>query len=213
MVTFTYWMMLKQIASFISLIRRKAITQDTKPSAVYLSGRQRNPDARAVVYDGQILTYRELNERANRIAAALRSNGVGPESVVALLTYRTTELASGILGILKAGGAYLPIGDDVPRERAEWMLKDCKADILLQSDKLDGLPLSGKRLFIEDIQTKRVREIPNRSADLNRYMIYTSGSTGAPKGVMIEQRSVIRLVKTAIILILRRKTDCCLLHH
>ncbi|MGI9906278.1 amino acid adenylation domain-containing protein [Bacillus velezensis] len=159
------------------------------------------PDARAVVYDGQILTYRELNERANRIAAALRSNGVGPESVVALLTGRTTELASGILGILKAGGAYLPIGDDVPRERAEWMLKDCKADILLQSDKLDGLPLSGKRLFIEDIQTKAGLNSENPEPlggpESLAYMIYTSGSTGAPKGVMIEQRSVIRLVKNS----------------
>ncbi|RXK31107.1 non-ribosomal peptide synthetase, partial [Bacillus velezensis] len=159
------------------------------------------PDARAVVYDGQILTYRELNERANRIAAALRSNGVGPESVVALLTGRTTELASGILGILKAGGAYLPIGDDVPRERAEWMLKDCKADILLQSDKLDGLPLSGKRLFIEDIQTKAGLSLENPEPlggpESLAYMIYTSGSTGAPKGVMIEQRSVIRLVKNS----------------
>ncbi|UQX44836.1 non-ribosomal peptide synthetase [Bacillus velezensis] len=162
---------------------------------------EETPDARAVVYDGQILTYRELNERANRIAAALRSNGVGPESVVALLTGRTTELASGILGILKAGGAYLPIGDDVPRERAEWMLKDCKADILLQSDKLDGLPLSGKRLFIEDIQTKAGLSSENPEPlggpESLAYMIYTSGSTGAPKGVMIEQRSVIRLVKNS----------------
>ncbi|WP_426381883.1 amino acid adenylation domain-containing protein [Bacillus velezensis] len=162
---------------------------------------EETPDARAVVYDGQILTYRELNERANRIAAALRSNGVGLESVVALLTGRTTELASGILGILKAGGAYLPIGDDVPRERAEWMLKDCKADILLQSDKLDGLPLSGKRLFIEDIQTKAGLSSENPEPlggpESLAYMIYTSGSTGAPKGVMIEQRSVIRLVKNS----------------
>ncbi|QOQ53345.1 non-ribosomal peptide synthetase [Bacillus amyloliquefaciens] len=162
---------------------------------------EKTPDAQAVVYNGQILTYRELNERANRIAAALRSNGVGPESVVALLTGRTTELVSGILGILKAGGAYLPIGDDVPRERAEWMLKDCKAEILLQSDKVDGLPLSGKRLFIEDIQTQAGLSAGNPEPlggpESLAYMIYTSGSTGAPKGVMIEQRSVIRLVKNS----------------
>ncbi|MCZ4248856.1 amino acid adenylation domain-containing protein [Bacillus amyloliquefaciens] len=162
---------------------------------------EKTPDAQAVVYNGQILTYRELNERANRIAAALRSNGVGPESVVALLTGRTTELVSGILGILKAGGAYLPIGDDVPQERAEWMLKDCKAEILLQSDKVDGLPLSGKRLFIEDIQTQDGLSAGNPEPlggpESLAYMIYTSGSTGAPKGVMIEQRSVIRLVKNS----------------
>ncbi|MBT2575786.1 amino acid adenylation domain-containing protein, partial [Bacillus sp. ISL-51] len=160
----------------------------------------KTPDAQAVVCGGQTLTYHELNERANRIAAALRTNGVGPKSVVALLTGRTPELAAGILGILKAGGAYLPIADDLPPERIEWILGDSKADILLQSDKLE-YPVSGKRLFIEDIQMQAGISTNNPEQlggpDSLAYMIYTSGSTGAPKGVMVEQRSVIRLVKNS----------------
>ncbi|WP_307891648.1 non-ribosomal peptide synthetase [Bacillus swezeyi] len=158
----------------------------------------KTPHALAVIHDRQTLTYRELNERANRIAAALRANGVGSESVVALLANRTPELAVGILGILKAGGAYLPIAEDMPTERLEWMLSDSKADILLQSDQLE-CHITGKRLFIEDIQLEA--EIPasnpeQRGApDSLAYIIYTSGSTGTPKGAMVEQRGVVRLVK------------------
>ncbi|MED2964635.1 amino acid adenylation domain-containing protein, partial [Bacillus swezeyi] len=158
----------------------------------------KTPHALAVIHDRQTLTYRELNERANRIAAALRANGVGSESVVALLANRTPELAVGILGILKAGGAYLPIAEDMPTERLEWMLSDSKADILLQSDQLE-CHITGKRLFIEDIQLEA--EIPasnpeQRGApDSLAYIVYTSGSTGTPKGVMVEQRGVVRLVK------------------
>ncbi|OMI24485.1 hypothetical protein BTA30_22325, partial [Bacillus swezeyi] len=103
-----------------------------------------------------------------------------------------------ILGILKAGGAYLPIAEDMPTERLEWMLSDSKADILLQSDQLE-CHITGKRLFIEDIQLEA--EIPasnpeQRGApDSLAYIVYTSGSTGTPKGVMVEQRGVVRLVK------------------
>ncbi|WP_277714781.1 non-ribosomal peptide synthetase [Bacillus atrophaeus] len=161
----------------------------------------KTPDAAAVVSHGQTLTYHELNNRANRIAAVLRAKGVGPESVVALLTKRTPELAAGILGILKAGGAYLPIGEDTPSERIEWMLSDSGAGILLQSEKLgnDFLNIEGEyeQIFIEAIQeqgndTENLESLAG--PDSLAYIIYTSGSTGKPKGVMIEQRSVIRLV-------------------
>ncbi|ATH91523.1 non-ribosomal peptide synthetase [Bacillus glycinifermentans] len=160
----------------------------------------KTPHAPAVIHDRQTLTYRELNERANRIAAVLRANGVGSESVVALLTNRTPELAVGILGILKAGGAYLPIAEDMPPERLEWMLSDSKADILLQSDQLES-HIVGKRLFIEDIQLKAGIPASNPEqrggSDSLAYVIYTSGSTGTPKGVMVEQRGVVRLVKNS----------------
>ncbi|MCY8080698.1 non-ribosomal peptide synthetase, partial [Bacillus haynesii] len=160
----------------------------------------KTPHAPAVIHDSQTLTYRELNERANRIAAALRANGVGSESVVALLTNRTPELAVGILGILKAGGAYLPVTEDMPTERLEWILSDSKADILLQSDQLE-CPIAGKRLFIEDIQfeTGISASNPEQQGDPDSlaYIMYTSGSTGTPKGVMVEQRGVVRLVKNS----------------
>ncbi|MEC1867265.1 non-ribosomal peptide synthetase [Bacillus paralicheniformis] len=160
----------------------------------------KTPHAPAVIYDRQTLTYRELNERANRIAAALRANGVGSESVVALLTSRTPELAVGILGILKAGGAYLPVTEDMPTERLEWMLSDSNAVMLLQSDRLES-HMAGKRLFIEDIQLEAGISANNPEQqggpDSLAYIMYTSGSTGTPKGVMVEQRGVVRLVKNS----------------
>ncbi|MCB6216990.1 non-ribosomal peptide synthetase [Bacillus paralicheniformis] len=160
----------------------------------------KTPHAPAVIYDRQTLTYRELNERANRIAAALRANGVGSESVVALLTSRTPELAVGILGILKAGGAYLPVTEDMPTERLEWMLSDSNAVMLLQSDRLES-HMAGKRLFIEDIQLEVGISANNPEQqggpDSLAYIMYTSGSTGTPKGVMVEQRGVVRLVKNS----------------
>ncbi len=160
----------------------------------------KTPYAPAVIHDSQTLTYRELNERANRIAAALRANGVGSESVVALLTSRTPELAVGILGILKAGGAYLPVTEDMPTERLEWMLSDSNAVMLLQSDRLES-HIPGKRLFIEDIQLEAGISANNPEQqdgpDSLAYIMYTSGSTGTPKGVMVEQRGVVRLVKNS----------------
>ncbi|WP_161513159.1 non-ribosomal peptide synthetase [Bacillus sp. AIIW2] len=160
----------------------------------------KTPHAPAVIYDRQTLTYRELNQRANRIAAALRANGVGSESVVALLTSRTPELAVGILGILKAGGAYLPVTEDMPTERLEWMLSDSNAVMLLQSDRLES-HMAGKRLFIEDIQLEAGISANNPEQqggpDSLAYIMYTSGSTGTPKGVMVEQRGVVRLVKNS----------------
>ncbi|WP_033155128.1 non-ribosomal peptide synthetase, partial [Bacillus paralicheniformis] len=160
----------------------------------------KTPHAPAVIYDRQTLTYRELNERANRIAAALRANGVGSESVIALLTSRTPELAVGILGILKAGGAYLPVTEDMPTERLEWMLSDSNAVMLLQSDRLES-HMAGKRLFIEDIQLEAGISANNPEQqggpDSLAYIMYTSGSTGTPKGVMVEQRGVVRLVKNS----------------
>ncbi|TAI53360.1 non-ribosomal peptide synthetase [Bacillus paralicheniformis] len=160
----------------------------------------KTPHAPAVIHDRQTLTYRELNERANRIAAALRANGVGSESVVALLTSRTPELAVGILGILKAGGAYLPVTEDMPTERLEWMLSDSNAVMLLQSDRLES-HMAGKRLFIEDIQLEAGISANNPEQqggpDSLAYIMYTSGSTGTPKGVMVEQRGIVRLVKNS----------------
>ncbi|WP_416043140.1 fengycin non-ribosomal peptide synthetase FenE [Bacillus halotolerans] len=161
------------------------------------------PDAIAVAGDEQTLTYKELNIRANRIAAVLRRKGVGPETVVALLTTRTPELAAGMLGILKAGGAYLPIAKDLPADRISYMLSDSGAKILLQSEKANNqrldLELKCEQIVIEEIQgqgeTKNF-ESPAGPHSL-AYIIYTSGSTGKPKGVMIEQRSVIRLVKNS----------------
>ncbi|MDE1376434.1 AMP-binding protein, partial [Bacillus licheniformis] len=155
----------------------------------------KTPHAPAVIYDRQTWTYRELNERANRIAAALRANGVGSEGVIALLTSRTPELAVGILGILKAGGAYLPIDPDYPEDRVKYMLEDSGADMVVIQEpfksKIDGRQL----ITAEDTRSFSKENLPNvnKASDL-AYVIYTSGSSGRPKGVMTTHRNVVHYV-------------------
>ncbi|WP_036723851.1 AMP-binding protein, partial [Paenibacillus forsythiae] len=92
---------------------------------------ERTPDQAAVVYEGSQLTYRELNERANRLARTLRGKGVQADERVAILADRSLEMIVGILGILKAGGAYVPIDPEYPAERIRYMLEDSGAKLLL----------------------------------------------------------------------------------
>ncbi|WP_459198572.1 plipastatin non-ribosomal peptide synthetase PpsC [Bacillus subtilis] len=162
---------------------------------------EQTPNAVAIVSDTQVFTYEDLNSWANQIASILQIKGVGPDSVVALLTGRTPELIAGMLGILKAGGAYLPIASDLPVERIAYMLSDSGAALLLQSEKTEKqlLDIECEQIIIEDIQKQGKTKNVDSSAGPHSlaYIIYTSGSTGKPKGVMIEQRSVIRLVKNS----------------
>ncbi|MFP7694024.1 plipastatin non-ribosomal peptide synthetase PpsC, partial [Bacillus subtilis] len=162
---------------------------------------EQTPNAVAIVSDTQVFTYEDLNSWANQIASVLQIKGVGPDSVVALLTGRTPELIAGMLGILKAGGAYLPIASDLPVERIAYMLSDSGAALLLQSEKTEKqlLDIECEQIIIEDIQKQGEAKNVDSSAGPHSlaYIIYTSGSTGKPKGVMIEQRSVIRLVKNS----------------
>ncbi|UQZ41392.1 plipastatin non-ribosomal peptide synthetase PpsC [Bacillus subtilis] len=162
---------------------------------------EQTPNAVAIVSDTQVFTYEDLNSWANQIASVLQIKGVGPDSVVALLTGRTPELIAGMLGILKAGGAYLPIASDLPVERIAYMLSDSGAALLLQSEKTEKqlLDIECEQIIIEDIQKQGETKNIDSSAGPHSlaYIIYTSGSTGKPKGVMIEQRSVIRLVKNS----------------
>ncbi|MEC1920653.1 plipastatin non-ribosomal peptide synthetase PpsC [Bacillus subtilis] len=162
---------------------------------------EQTPNAVAIVSDTQVFTYEDLNSWANQIASVLQIKGVGPDSVVALLTGRTPELIAGMLGILKAGGAYLPIDSNLPVERIAYMLSDSGAALLLQSEKTEKqlLDIECEQIIIEDIQKQGKTKNVDSSAGPHSlaYIIYTSGSTGKPKGVMIEQRSVIRLVKNS----------------
>ncbi|MGY0701602.1 plipastatin non-ribosomal peptide synthetase PpsC [Bacillus subtilis] len=162
---------------------------------------EQTPNAVAIVSDTQVFTYEDLNSWANQIASVLQIKGVGPDSVVALLTGRTPELIAGMLGILKAGGAYLPIASDLPVERIAYMLSDSGAALLLQSEKTEKqlLDIECEQIIIEGIQKQGETKNVDSSAGPHSlaYIIYTSGSTGKPKGVMIEQRSVIRLVKNS----------------
>jgi tyrocidine synthetase-3 len=159
---------------------------------------ERTPDATAVIFEEQQLTYQELNQKANGLAHVLREKGVKPDSIVGIMVHRSLEMIIGILGILKAGGAYLPIDPEYPAERISYMLKDSGTELLLTQTGLHAENLFGKTII--DIQNQEIYQ--NQSANLNKintakdlaYIIYTSGTTGQPKGSMIEHRNVVRLL-------------------
>jgi len=168
---------------------------------------ERTPDSIAVAFKDEQVTYRELDERANRLARHLQSLGVHHETPVAICLDRSIEMIVGLLGILKAGGAYVPLDPSDPRERLGMILADCEVSVLLTAKKLlPGLPnlpashgaaLSPKVVCVEDDEIRRQSAAPlpvkGRGGDL-AYVMYTSGSTGKPKGVAITHRAISRLV-------------------
>ncbi|MFI8709002.1 amino acid adenylation domain-containing protein, partial [Bacillus sp. NPDC077411] len=155
---------------------------------------EQSPNRVAVVAGESRLTYQELNERANQLARTLRSKGIGPDTVVAIMTERNTDMLVGLLGILKAGGAYLPIDQKLPKQRIEFMLRDSKTGYILGQEKLlDTVEFEGTKIYLDSESSYHINGhnleeacMPNNLA----YVIYTSGSTGTPKGVMIEHQSV-----------------------
>ncbi|HEV3050893.1 MAG TPA: amino acid adenylation domain-containing protein, partial [Longimicrobium sp.] len=163
----------------------------------------RTPDAVAVVFEDHSLTYRELNERANRLAHHLVRLGVGPEVRVGICLERSLEMVVSLLAVLKAGGAYVPLDPGLPAERLAYMLEDSATPVLLTRETLRGaLPaLAGVEVVSLDGAAEEIAAEPaeNLSAgagpDSLAYVIYTSGSTGRPKGVMNQHRGVVnRLV-------------------
>lgn len=159
----------------------------------------RTPDAIAVIGDGENLTYRELDARANRVARRLQALGVRPGSLVAIGLERTPALVVGLLGILKAGAAYVPLDASYPRDRVEFMLADAEAAALVTSSAARGdLPgFEGPTLLLDDPALFDGREAApldsNVGPDDLAYVIYTSGSTGKPKGCLISHANVVRL--------------------
>ncbi|MTJ53551.1 amino acid adenylation domain-containing protein [Anabaena sp. UHCC 0253] len=158
----------------------------------------KNPDAIAVVFEEKILTYRELNQRANQLANYLRKQGVKPEVLVGICLERSLELVVAVLGILKAGGAYLPIDPAYPQERLTYMLTDAQVSIILtQKQLLAVLPDENIQTICIDSDWQKITneslENPLSQVNINHlaYVIYTSGSTGKSKGVMIEHRSLV----------------------
>ncbi|MCP4148758.1 MAG: amino acid adenylation domain-containing protein, partial [bacterium] len=169
------------------------------------------------------LTYQALNKRANRLAQLLQSKGIEPGhtgsvagAIIAIMAERSIEMIIGILGILKAGAAYLPIDPDTPQERINYMLKDSNARILLKAGKSEiPMPKSETKpndqnsnepnqtdgpivLNLEHLNFEFVSDLGISASDLEprglAYIMYTSGTTGKPKAVMVEHRSVVRLV-------------------
>ena len=161
----------------------------------------RTPDAVAVVFENQQLTYQQLNCRANQLAHYLRSLGVKPDTLVGICVERSLEMVVGILGILKAGGAYVPLDPEYPQERLSFMLQDADVSILLTQQKLlkrlqnhqaESICLDTDWQSIS--QSDQDNLITNLKATNLAYVIYTSGSTGQPKGVALNQLALNNLI-------------------
>ena len=161
---------------------------------------ERTPDAIAIVFENQKLTYRELNNRANQLAHYLQKLGVSPDVLVGICVERSLEMVVGLLGILKAGGAYVPFDPTYPKERLSFMLSDSQVSVLLTQHKLvASLPENQANVvYLDDYpelpesETRKNLVSEVQSENL-AYVIYTSGSTGQPKGVLVEHRNVVRL--------------------
>ncbi|HEV7745455.1 MAG TPA: amino acid adenylation domain-containing protein [Pyrinomonadaceae bacterium] len=158
---------------------------------------ERQPEAVAVVFDGQQLTYDELNSRANQLAHYLRDLGVGPEVRVGICLEKGPAMVVGMLGVLKAGGAYVPLDPAYPRERLEFMAQDSQVEVILTQQDLPERPETARRVVCLDSDWEHIAGFPVNNPenqvtpDNLAYIIYTSGSTGRPKGVMITHRGVV----------------------
>lgn len=171
---------------------------------------ERTPDAIAVIFEDQNLTYRELNQQANQLAHYLRELGVRSEVLVGICLERSIETIVAILGILKAGGAYVPLDPDYPQERLDYMISDAQLSILLTRKALvKELPffsyIQSKQIITNviyfDCESNQIERhstanpVHQITSDNLAYVLYTSGSTGTPKGVLGRHRSAVnRLV-------------------
>ncbi|KTC25873.1 hypothetical protein AO391_06610 [Pseudomonas marginalis ICMP 9505] len=153
------------------------------------------PEAIAVAFEDQRLSYAELNRRANRLAHHLISLGVGPDDRVAICAERGDEVLVGLLGILKAGAAYVPLDPHYPPERLAYMIEDSAPSVLLTQhalqDRLPALAIAHVLLDTPLSGAEHNPQVPGLTARHLAYVIYTSGSTGNPKGVMIEHRGLV----------------------
>lgn len=166
---------------------------------------QKTPDAIAVVFQDQHLTYQQLDCHANQLANYLQSLGIRPEIPVGICVERSLEMVIGLLGILKAGAAYIPLSPNYPFERLSFILEDVQPPVILtQEHLLDKLPSSWSQVICLDSQWEDVagfsEENPvNKATPENlAYVIYTSGSTGKPKGVLIPHQGLCNLVQAQI---------------
>jgi amino acid adenylation domain-containing protein len=163
----------------------------------------KTPDAVAVVFEDQQLTYRELNAKANQLAHYLKSLGVKPEVLVGICVERSVEMVIGLLSILKAGGAYVPLDPHYPQERLRYMLADSGVEMLLtQSLLLPSLPEHQAKVVCLDTNWSAIARHSRNNLKVEvdqenlAYVIYTSGSTGQPKGVEIPKRALINFLNS-----------------
>ncbi|MGH4000423.1 MAG: AMP-binding protein, partial [Pseudonocardiaceae bacterium] len=172
---------------------------------------ERVPEALALVFGQQRLSYGELNERANRLAHHLIGRGVGPETLVGIALERSVEMVVALLGILKAGGAYLPLDPDYPEARLAYMLADAAPVLVMSSAALR--PRLPETVAVMSVDEPELRALLDRAPVHNptdgerrgwllphhpAYVIYTSGSTGTPKGVVVTHAGIPALARTQV---------------
>lgn len=160
-----------------------------------------HPEGVAVRFEGEHLTYGELNQKANQLAHYLRNIGVLPGTLVGLFVQKSLEVATGILGILKNSCAYVPLDPSYPKERLQQMMEDTESPVIVtQSNLKDMLPDTGTKVICLDSdwkrisKEKRVNPKSDATSDSLAYVIFTSGSTGRPKGVCCHHKGVINLL-------------------
>ncbi|KOP23591.1 amino acid adenylation protein [Hapalosiphon sp. MRB220] len=158
---------------------------------------EKTPDANALKFFDQQLTYHQLNCRANQLAHYLQSLGITTEDLVGICVERSLEMVVGLLGILKAGAAYVPIDPEYPQERLAYMLADSQVSVLLtQSHLVDSLPTHPTHTICLDTEWDQISQNSDRNPQNTTtpenlaYVIYTSGSTGKPKGAMNTHRGI-----------------------
>ena len=201
-------MPLSQIALVNDAERRKVVVEWNRTTTDYAQRSlqelfeeqvDRAPDAIALEFEDQHVSYAELNRRANQVAHWLRERGVGPDIMVGLCAERGIEMLVGMLAIVKAGGAYVPLDPSYPPSRLAFMLEDTATTLVLTQNRYRHL-FAATTLCLDSeweqvSHCSTANPAPSAGLDHLAYLIYTSGSTGQPKAALIPQRGVVRLVK------------------
>ncbi|HET9380917.1 MAG TPA: amino acid adenylation domain-containing protein, partial [Streptomyces sp.] len=200
---------LDPVARHELLVTRNATEHDVPAMplpALFQARVAAHPDAPALEFGGQVLTYAEVNERANRLARLLMSRGTGPERIVGLALPRSAELVVGLLAVLKSGAGYLPLDPEYPAERLAFMLADAAPDVVLTTTGVAGRLPAAPTLALDDpgvVAELAAQDTANprdeeRTGPLRpqhpAYLIYTSGSTGRPKGVVMPSGALVNLM-------------------
>ncbi|QRG69741.1 non-ribosomal peptide synthetase [Brevibacillus choshinensis] len=182
-------------------LERATYPRDLSIPEVFEQQVKEQPDEVALLFEDSVLSYRQLNDRANEIASRLRALQITPDQLVAVCLDRSFDMIASYLGVLKAGGAYVPIDLTYPKERIAYMLEDAAVPFVITTERIaKDLPaITANWLYLDKDAQEPSSEghEPCRvsTADSLAYVMYTSGSTGKPKGVMVDHRGIVRLVK------------------
>ena len=172
-------------------------------AATFAQSVKNYPEHIALTFGKENLTYRELDNRSNQIARFLQKQGIGLETRIVICLERSLDLIVAMLGVVKAGGIYVPVDPNYPRERIEFTVNDCEAEVILTTTNFVALFPENANTICLDAQNAPYLNESNRAVPIDSikpndgaYVIYTSGSTGKPKGVLVTQNNVLRLFQS-----------------